>query len=435
MAKFDPTRLIVQLQNTGLAVKDNPQYQLLFQMLKAMAEINTEVNGLSSGSSSSSSSSTIVNQLIQQLNFDSGSNDANNDDLTIPGPQGIDGVNGIVPYFIALSDKYTIPEFKQALFAMNINVEGILEIDGFLIEVDGIPTSVIANPIVLLPEDGIDGLDGFPGIPGVAGINGSIGSIGPPGESGLDGEDNFLYPPYNLQSFTQGSIIFAGPSGALAEDNGQLFWDDTNNRLGIGTAAPGDKMSIGTGAADNRIRVTSNQPYAYRAENAAGFGVQFGASTDAGFADLLITNNGGTENVRVSDGGALRNPGMGAASAGTAVVITGVANEFRPLLSSIRFKENIRVFSGSYLARLLTITSPVLFDYKDKKLSNGKASFGSKNNVGLIAEDVYLAFPEAVNLDENKQPYSLRFDTLIAGLVGAVQELSAEIELLRAKII
>ena len=43
-----------------------------------------------------------------------------------------------------------------------------------------------------------------------------------------------------LQAFTQGSVIFAGPSGVLAQDNANLFWDDTTNHLGIGTASPTD---------------------------------------------------------------------------------------------------------------------------------------------------------------------------------------------------
>lgn len=53
-----------------------------------------------------------------------------------PGLRGIDGVNGMVPYYIAPTESFNIPEYKQALFAMNIDNEGILEIDGFLIEVD-----------------------------------------------------------------------------------------------------------------------------------------------------------------------------------------------------------------------------------------------------------------------------------------------------------
>lgn len=37
--------------------------------------------------------------------------------------------------------------------------------------------------------------------------------------------------------FTQGSVIFQGPTN-LAQDNSNFFWDNSNNRLGIGTAVP-----------------------------------------------------------------------------------------------------------------------------------------------------------------------------------------------------
>lgn len=38
--------------------------------------------------------------------------------------------------------------------------------------------------------------------------------------------------------FTPGSVIFAGSSGALAQDNAEFFWDNTNFTLGLGTATP-----------------------------------------------------------------------------------------------------------------------------------------------------------------------------------------------------
>lgn len=41
-----------------------------------------------------------------------------------------------------------------------------------------------------------------------------------------------------LVGSTQGSIIFAGVNGIFQQDNANLFWDDTNNALGIGTATP-----------------------------------------------------------------------------------------------------------------------------------------------------------------------------------------------------
>lgn len=42
--------------------------------------------------------------------------------------------------------------------------------------------------------------------------------------------------------FTVGSVIFAGASGVYAQDNASLFFDDSNNRLGIGTVSPTYKL-------------------------------------------------------------------------------------------------------------------------------------------------------------------------------------------------
>lgn len=43
--------------------------------------------------------------------------------------------SGMVPYFIASDETFTVPLYKQALFTMTIDNEGILEVDGFLLEV------------------------------------------------------------------------------------------------------------------------------------------------------------------------------------------------------------------------------------------------------------------------------------------------------------
>jgi len=42
---------------------------------------------------------------------------------------------------------------------------------------------------------------------------------------------------FTLPSFTSGSVMFSNGT-TLAQDNANLFWDDTNNRLGIGTTSP-----------------------------------------------------------------------------------------------------------------------------------------------------------------------------------------------------
>lgn len=39
-------------------------------------------------------------------------------------------------------------------------------------------------------------------------------------------------------ALTQGSVLFVGPTGLPLEDNPNLFWDNANDRLGLGTSAP-----------------------------------------------------------------------------------------------------------------------------------------------------------------------------------------------------
>jgi hypothetical protein len=47
-------------------------------------------------------------------------------------------------------------------------------------------------------------------------------------------------------AFTTGSVVFAGASGVYTQDNANLFWDDTNNRLGIGTTTPAYPLDVTT---------------------------------------------------------------------------------------------------------------------------------------------------------------------------------------------
>jgi hypothetical protein len=47
-----------------------------------------------------------------------------------------------------------------------------------------------------------------------------------------------------VTSLTGGSVAFVGASDLITEDNANLFWDDTNNRLGIGTNNPGNVLDL-----------------------------------------------------------------------------------------------------------------------------------------------------------------------------------------------
>jgi len=48
---------------------------------------------------------------------------------------------------------------------------------------------------------------------------------------------------FTLPALTSGSVLFSNGT-TIAQDNANLFFDDTNNRLGIGTASPQEKLQV-----------------------------------------------------------------------------------------------------------------------------------------------------------------------------------------------
>ena len=58
---------------------------------------------------------------------------------------------------------------------------------------------------------------------------------------------------FNLPSLTSGSVLFSNGT-TIAQDNANFFWDDTNNRLGIGTATPGAKLGVAVDGTDSKIQ-------------------------------------------------------------------------------------------------------------------------------------------------------------------------------------
>ena len=91
------------------------------------------------------------------------------------------------------------------------------------------------------------------------------------------------YTPFQLPSLTSGSVLFSNGT-TIAQNNSNFFWDNTNNRLGIGTASPTGRLAIKTPGAlstDIALRVRNN--------------------TDTG--DLLTVNGLGGLNITSSTSG------------------------------------------------------------------------------------------------------------------------------------
>jgi len=56
-------------------------------------------------------------------------------------------------------------------------------------------------------------------------------------------------------ALTTGSVVFAGASGAYSQNNAKLFWDNTNTRLGIGTASPSSVLHISSATNSSLLRL------------------------------------------------------------------------------------------------------------------------------------------------------------------------------------
>ncbi len=76
-----------------------------------------------------------------------------------------------------------------------------------------------------------------------------------------------------VTSLTPGSVVFAGSGGALSQNNANLFWDNTNNRLGVGTNTPSHRLHVHA-PSYNAINITSTDN--------TGAGVRFDASSNGG---------------------------------------------------------------------------------------------------------------------------------------------------------
>jgi hypothetical protein len=103
-------------------------------------------------------------------------------------------------------------------------------------------------------------------------------------------------------AFTAGSVVFAGASGVYTQDNSQLFWDDTNNRLGVGTASPTNKLHVVGG---RTLLAGNSEIYSLGVGFNNTTGVMYIGASNSATPDLIISNGGGGELLRVLQAGSV----------------------------------------------------------------------------------------------------------------------------------
>jgi hypothetical protein len=127
---------------------------------------------------------------------------------------------------------------------------------------------------------------------------------------------------------TPGSILFVDASNNLGQDNANLFWDDSNDRLGIGTASPDGKLHIletsagsvtVTGSQANGIIIEDDDSTALTLLDPSGGVIYFGdvADTDIGrigyrhggdYANSMYFTTNSTQQMTIDSSG---NVGIG----------------------------------------------------------------------------------------------------------------------------
>ena len=85
---------------------------------------------------------------------------------------------------------------------------------------------------------------------------------------------------------TTGSLFFAGATGETSEDNAELFWDASNNRLGVGTNTPSNKLEVSGAIRSQGILNsdgTTGEP-SYRFSDDINTGIYSPAADEIGFS-------------------------------------------------------------------------------------------------------------------------------------------------------
>jgi len=156
----------------------------------------------------------------------------------------------------------------------------------------------------------------------------------------------------NASTFTAGSVVFAGASGTYTQDNSSLFYDNTNDRLGIGTASPTDGQlhisgNSDSGSSPNRPRIALT--------NNAGTAVTWTIQpwSTSGDANLSIYRSGSTGNILLAATGG--NVGIGTVNPLAKLQIEGndlimnTENSYQSKSMYFRFSNGATILSDSDL--------------------------------------------------------------------------------------
>ena len=276
-------------------------------------------------------------------------------------------------------------------------------------------------------------------------------------------------------AFTAGSVVFAGSGGTYSQDNSNLFYNDTDNRLGIGTSVVNSRLVVkgvtntsGESALnvtnssdasllfvrnDGRIGMgTSTPAYRFVISNQGAEGIELDAGINQSNKNFIVNYNRSTGNyiemqINASKTilGMQGNVGIGTETPSVQFHTTGDVRfaglvNYDPVetdadgdiidggASDFNLKNSIEPIN--YGINCINKLKPVSYLWNDvnRKLDS------TIPDIGFIAQDVMDVIPEAVrsNGDGDLQ---LNYKAITATLVKAIQEQQALIKALEQRII
>lgn len=203
-------------------------------------------------------------------------------------------------------------------------------------------------------------------------------------------------------AFTAGSVLFAGASGVYSQNNAQLFWDNTNNNLVIGSVTSNGKVTVIYNSA------TSNGVYAENGAANPGVDACFHGNLSSGTG----TNNTTAVIFRGRSAGADRFYVFGNGD----VVNT---NNSYGTLSDVKFKENI-VDATPKLDKLMQV-----------RIVNYNLIGEDRKQIGVIAQEIEQILPGLIqehsdrDKDDNDlgtKSKSVKMSVFVPMLIKAMQE-------------
>jgi hypothetical protein len=157
--------------------------------------------------------------------------------------------------------------------------------------------------------------------------------------------------PVNLSGFATGSVLFTSGSAGAIIGSANLFWDNTNGRLGVGTSTP---SSPGLGSAPSLINIykaAGNSGLtltvgtnAWDVANVAGTGIWF---INNNSAKAILFNNGNLAINTTTDAGFKLDVNGTARVSGDFSLVLGNAIRFGTSLGLSKTFNQMLIYSGT----------------------------------------------------------------------------------------